>query len=134
MQEEIEEIENREELFREALVKEIEGKVGEMRELEGAGKDREKEKELVWRIYQYSQQFAELTSLVVNIYCSLWNDRRTVRLWLQSHKVLKQCRVEGNPYNLCYNLYYLMRCGFKHQKDPFFTVQTANLVSLCFSI
>lgn len=47
MQEEIEEIENREELFREALVKEIEGKVGEMRELEGAGKDREKEKELV---------------------------------------------------------------------------------------
>lgn len=45
--EEMEEIENREELFREALVKEIEGKVGEMRELEGAGKDREKEKELV---------------------------------------------------------------------------------------
>lgn len=47
MQEEIEEIENREEFFWEVFVKEIEGKVGEMWELEGVGKDREKEKEFV---------------------------------------------------------------------------------------
>jgi len=37
----LEEEEAREELFREALVKEIEGKVGEMRELEGADKEKE---------------------------------------------------------------------------------------------
>lgn len=42
VQEEAEEQEAREELFREALVKEIEGKVGVMRELE-QGADKEKE-------------------------------------------------------------------------------------------
>ena len=42
VQEEALEQEAREELFREALVKEIEGKVGEMRELE-QGADKEKE-------------------------------------------------------------------------------------------
>lgn len=45
VQEEAEEQEAREELFREALVKEIEGKVGVMRELEQGA---DKEKELVW--------------------------------------------------------------------------------------
>lgn len=43
LQEEIDEQEAREELFRDDLAKEIEGKVGDMRELE----DAEKEKELV---------------------------------------------------------------------------------------
>ena len=47
MQEEAEEQEAREELFREALVKEIEGKVGEMRELEQGADKSDKEKELV---------------------------------------------------------------------------------------
>jgi hypothetical protein len=86
VQEEAMEQEAREELFRESLAKEIEGKVGELRELEQGA---DKEKELVWNIH-YPPSICRAHELIATL--QFWLECQiceVLKFWLWVPEIIK---------------------------------------------